>query len=74
MLQAPCKGCPDRHSLCHANCERYLDFRKELDEISHARRERIDIDYALKRLKYHRYMTRKGGGIRDIKERKRRLI
>ena len=28
----PCKDCPDRYSGCHAKCERYREFRRELDE------------------------------------------
>lgn len=73
-MLSPCKDCSDRHSLCHASCERYLGFRKELDETSRKRRERIEIDYALKRLRYHMAIRRKGGGTRDIKERRRRFI
>lgn len=30
-MQTNCKGCPDRHTGCHANCKTYQDFRQELD-------------------------------------------
>lgn len=28
----PCSGCEDREILCHSNCEKYLEFRKQLEE------------------------------------------
>ena len=31
-MNAPCKNCPDRHYLCHAECEKYTEFRKLRDE------------------------------------------
>lgn len=36
-MNAPCKGCEERHSLCHANCSRYAQFRAERDRINQAR-------------------------------------
>lgn len=27
-----CKNCPDRHYLCHSDCERYLAWKQEYDE------------------------------------------
>lgn len=29
---APCKGCKDRYVGCHDKCDKYLAFRKQLDE------------------------------------------
>ena len=29
---SPCKHCPDRVVGCHASCEKYINFRKALDE------------------------------------------
>ena len=40
-MNAPCKDCPDRHSVCHDSCERYQTFRRELVEIS--RKRQMDI-------------------------------
>lgn len=28
-IQSPCKGCPDRHLLCHSTCEKFLEYRKK---------------------------------------------
>lgn len=30
--QSPCLNCESRHSGCHSQCEKYLDFRDALDE------------------------------------------
>ena len=31
MITKPCKDCPDRHETCHMECEKYAEFRKELE-------------------------------------------
>ena len=31
-VQAPCKGCADRHTGCHTDCTRYTEFRKKADK------------------------------------------
>lgn len=33
-MRAPCYQCPDRHTLCHMTCPRYLEYRKERDRLS----------------------------------------
>ncbi len=33
-MNAPCRGCADRHPLCHADCPRYLEFRAERDRFN----------------------------------------
>lgn len=33
MLNSPCKGCEKLFIKCHATCEEYLEFRKEVDEL-----------------------------------------
>jgi len=30
-VRPPCHGCPDRHELCHAECEKYREFRMVMD-------------------------------------------
>ena len=30
-MKPPCRGCPERESLCHASCPKYLKFRAEKD-------------------------------------------
>lgn len=31
-MTAPCLNCPDRKVGCKIDCDRYADFRKQLDE------------------------------------------
>ena len=37
MGLAPCKGCKDRVLGCHSHCQRYLDFRAEIDRVHEIR-------------------------------------
>lgn len=30
-MRVPCKDCPDRHPLCHSDCERYKAYREDVD-------------------------------------------
>lgn len=39
MLNATCKDCTKRHIGCHAHCEDYKAFRKQLDEENIRRRQ-----------------------------------
>ena len=38
-IQGPCKDCPDRHVLCHSNCEKYADYKARVEELSTTIRE-----------------------------------
>lgn len=38
-VTSPCKDCPDRVPSCHSKCEKYITFRRELDEKNAAIRE-----------------------------------
>lgn len=31
MRDGPCYGCQDRHAGCHAECDKYKDWRREWD-------------------------------------------
>lgn len=33
MYNGPCKGCEERHYLCHSTCEKYLTWKQEHEEI-----------------------------------------
>lgn len=55
----PCYGCEDRHDLCHADCEAYLDFRHKKNLENAARAEKISINYALAQLHRHGASSRK---------------
>lgn len=57
-LWSPCYGCEDRHDLCHATCEAYLEFRRKKDEENAKRREASDIGHALWKLHLHGAMSR----------------
>lgn len=41
MINSPCYGCPDRYPACHDHCDKYKDFRAELDDYNEACRETI---------------------------------
>lgn len=36
-LSAPCEHCPERHTLCHSTCGKYLAYRAKMDDISKQR-------------------------------------
>jgi len=31
-MKAPCKGCGERQLHCHSKCEKYLEYRRALDD------------------------------------------
>ena len=33
MIVAPCKDCTDRYLMCHSSCERYKNWKDEVDDI-----------------------------------------
>lgn len=33
--KSPCKGCQKRHKTCHAECEEYKKWRRELTEYNY---------------------------------------
>lgn len=37
-MVCPCKGCKDRYPACHSKCDKYKQWRKELDERREANR------------------------------------
>lgn len=41
-ITPPCKGCSDRHSTCHAGCERYAEYRVKKDKETARRRAESD--------------------------------
>ena len=36
VTKAPCKNCEDRHVGCHAECEKYKQFKKDAEEAKRA--------------------------------------
>ena len=47
MSKSPCKDCVDRQVGCHSTCEKYIAFRKELDDLHEVveRKKRMENDY-----------------------------
>lgn len=43
MIDSPCRTCTERVLHCHAKCERYAGYRKNVEEIA-AKREQERID------------------------------
>lgn len=37
---SPCKGCKDRSPTCHGECEKYIEFQKQLDYEKEERRNK----------------------------------
>ena len=61
MILSPCKDCSDRVVGCHSSCDKYKQYRSELDEFKAKRAadkdERAfasDIKGAVKRLSAHK--------------------
>ena len=61
MIASPCKDCPERFIGCHSSCEKYRQYRSELDEIKAKRAADKDerafaseIKGAVKRLRDHK--------------------
>ena len=50
----PCKGCTaetGRNSQCHSTCKRYLEWRRELDEINAIKRKQTDMEVIMRNYK-----------------------
>lgn len=43
---APCIGCKDRFPKCHSTCDKFKEFRKNVDEL----REEIQKDYYIENI------------------------
>ena len=40
-LPTPCQGCKDRFVGCHSICKKYADYRKQVTEISNAKKKQM---------------------------------
>lgn len=43
-MKAPCFNCPERHTLCHSTCKKYLQFREDRQRIGNARQKALYIN------------------------------
>lgn len=64
----PCYKCPDRNVDCHAQCEKYLAFRKSLDETNEMIKKKRDLTEAVNDLNIASYRK----GMRDFKKKYRK--
>ena len=39
---SPCKDCSERHTACHDQCQRYKDWKDEMEKIKQARAKYLD--------------------------------
>ena len=69
-MNSPCKNCPERHRLCHSECEKYAEFAAEKARTRANRmKENAEFDFIMESRKrvtsvwYHgrRVKDRKGG-------------
>lgn len=58
MMKAPCKDCLDRHQGCHSECEKYIAFRKERDELNELKHQENEKYYG-RFAKYNRALAKR---------------
>lgn len=39
---SPCKDCAERHTACHDHCQRYKDWKAEMEKVKEARAKYLD--------------------------------
>ena len=44
-LTAPCRGCTSRSIYCHTECEKYLDYKRGMEEYHNAMNEERKYNY-----------------------------
>lgn len=44
MSTNTCLNCEDRHAYCHSTCEKYLKFKKELEELHETKRKHKNLE------------------------------
>ena len=60
MMNAPCYGCDFRQNGCHADCEKYKEFRQAVEDFRKMQQESRDITHALQQSAIRRCKSRKG--------------
>lgn len=64
MPASPCKGCEERQLHCHSGCERYREYRSQLEKNKaeqHAKVEENAFMYDIKKSVARRYDRRRKG-------------
>lgn len=59
MTKPPCKECGSRYLGCHANCTKYIEFRRKRDDELHAVSKDNMITATIKINTRHRCETRR---------------
>lgn len=62
-IQSPCQGCAQRAMSCHASCEKYKQYRNELDEMK--RQSAHNSEHAAYRRNLRLFVFRKSHSGRD---------
>lgn len=62
-IQSPCQGCAQRAMSCHATCEKYMQYRAELDEMK--RQSAHNSEHAAYRRNLRLFVFRKSHSGRD---------
>ena len=61
MINAPCYKCADRlpGGVCHADCERYKEYKQNVEDFNKIRQEKVEISAALEASAIRRCKSRK---------------
>ena len=46
LIGSPCRNCEERKLGCHSGCKRYLEFKKEVEEIRKQKMKAFDYNDA----------------------------
>lgn len=68
-MNCPCKGCADRRAKCHAECQKYKEYRAALDAKKTQTEKAKGISDACEQLHDHRYRSiHKNANLRRFKK------
>lgn len=59
MRMSPCKGCTDRHDLCHSTCEKYREYKRVMDDEKKLSYRNKQTEVAINAAHHHRAVTRR---------------
>lgn len=58
-IQTPCKNCIDRELNCHSKCQKYLEYKKDLETQKEIEKKNRHLDGALLDFKITRIQAMK---------------
>ena len=62
IIHPPCEGCDKRYIGCHGQCEQYKAYKVKVDEQREAKRNKANIDKAIRDNKHKTYDDMKKRG------------